>query len=253
MVTRTTAWPAGTPCWVDLGTDVERATAFYSGLFGWRVEVGGPEFGGYGMCYLGDAPVAGVGPLQEGQTSAWVTYLATEDITATLAKATAAGGQVVVPEMQVADQGTMALVIDPTGAAFGLWQAGGHTGVDLANEPGAIVWNDHKSADFAKAKEFYAAVFGYSFQDLEGGFDYATVHLAADQERPIGGVGAIGAGEAPYWLTYFQVADTDAALVKVQELGGRVVEPPMDTPYGRQALVADDQGAIFAVITPPQG
>ncbi|GLZ38959.1 VOC family protein [Actinokineospora sp. NBRC 105648] len=249
MVTRNTSWPVGTPCWVDLGTDVERATRFYSGLFGWRIEVGPPEFGGYANCFVGDAHVAGLGPLQEGQTSAWTTYLSTEDAGADAAKITAAGGQVLVEPMAVADLGTMAVAVDPTGGLFGLWQSGKHTGTNLANEPGSLTWNDQKSSDLAAAKQFYSSVFGYAYTDL--GEEYATIHLA-EGEPEVGGIG-VEQGKPGYWTTYFRVADTDAAIEKVRDLGGSVVDGPYPTPYGKQALVTDDQGAQFVVIEPPAG
>ncbi len=63
MVQRDTPWPAGTPCWVDLGTDdVARARVFYETLFGWDTQVGPPESGGYVMCEIDGRPVAGLGP-----------------------------------------------------------------------------------------------------------------------------------------------------------------------------------------------
>ncbi|NUT48550.1 MAG: VOC family protein [Saccharothrix sp.] len=244
MVVRTTSWPAGTPCWVDISTDVDRAVAFYGGLFGWRFTVSGPEFGGYGVASIDGHPVAGVGPKQDpDQPSAWTTYLATEDVEASAKAVTAAGGQVAAGPMAVGDKGVMAIAVDPTGTLVGLWQAGTNTGVDLANEPGALVWNDHMSGDVAAAKEFYAEVFGYTYAAVEGADDYFTIDVPGGAQ-PVGG---IGAGEGG-WQTCFQVADADAAVEKVRELGGAVVSEPVDTPYGRLATVADDQGSTFHIM-----
>ncbi|SDC44067.1 VOC family protein [Actinokineospora iranica] len=252
MVTRNTAWPAGTPCWVDLGTDVAQAAEFYSGLFGWRVDIGGEEVGGYANCFLGDEFVAGLGPLQEGQTSAWTTYLSSTDVDADAAKITAAGGQIVLPPLQVSEFGRMVVAIDTAGAGFGLWEAGKHTGVTLANEPGSLVWNEQMSADLAASKEFYAKVFGYAYEDMEGApGGYATLNVPGG-EQPVGGIGGgLDAGTPAYWGVYFQVADADATLEKVKELGGSVLDGAVDTPFGRMATVADDQGAQFKVMGVP--
>ncbi|GAA2967339.1 VOC family protein [Actinokineospora diospyrosa] len=251
MVTRTTAWPAGTPCWVDLGTDIERASAFYSALFGWRVERGPAEFGGYANCYVGEHPVAGLGPLQDGQVSAWTVYLSTEDIEADAAKVVAAGGQVVVAPMAITDRGSMTAAVDPTGAFFGLWQSNLHTGTNLAGEPGSITWSDHLSTDPAAAEAFYGAVAGHTHREVSAEPRYATVHLG-EQDEPVAGIGAADAGTPAHWTVYFEVSDVDVAVAKVIELGGTVEQELTDTPYGRQAVVTDDQGARFVVITSPR-
>ncbi|MFE2752283.1 VOC family protein [Actinosynnema sp. NPDC059335] len=247
MVVRTSSWPAGTPCWVDISTDVDRAVAFYGELFGWRFDVAGPEYGGYGVALRDGHPVAGVGPKQDpGQPSAWTTYLATDDVEASAEAVTRAGGQVAFGPMVVGDKGTMAVAADPTGVLFGLWQAGTNTGVDLANEPGSLVWNEHTSGDVGAAKRFYAEVFGYTYAPVEGAGDYSTIALPGDA-RPVGGIGA-GAGG---WQVYFQVADADEAVAAVRRLGGTVVDEPVDTPYGRMVKVADDQGSTFHLMGVP--
>ncbi|GAA3038501.1 VOC family protein [Actinokineospora globicatena] len=251
MVTRPTAWPVGTPCWIDLGADVERAAAFYSALFGWRVEIGPAEFGGYANCYVGEHPVAGLGPLQEGQVSAWVTYLSTEDVETSAAAIGAAGGQVVVPPMPIGGLGAMTAGVDPVGAFFALWQSGTHTGTNLTGEPGSIVWADHLSDDPEAAKAFYGSLLGHTHREVRPDPHYSTVHLGDDDE-PVAGLGTAAAGTPPRWTVYFEVEDADAAVAKVIELGGTVQEGLTDTPHGRQAVVTDDQGARFVVNTSPK-
>jgi len=252
MVTHDTAWPAGTPCWVDLGVgDIAKATAFYGTLFGWDIEAGPPEAGGYSMCTLGGRPVAGLGAQEDlSMPPYWTTYIASDDADATAAKVRDAGGQVMTEPFEVMDVGRMFIATDPGGAVFGVWQARAHTGVGLANEPGALTWNENMSRNFEGNKAFYHEVFGYDYSDIGGdGMQYATLDLAG---RPAGGIGAIGPeqpAETPaYWLPYFAVADADATVAKTTELGGRVIAPPWDTPYGRMAVVADDQGAVFAIM-----
>jgi hypothetical protein len=255
MVTRDTAWPAGTPCWIDLAVDdISRASAFYTGLFGWYVQPGPPEAGGYAMCLKDDRAVAGIGPKQgpPGTPAAWTTYLASDDLDETVARVKAAGGQVLMEAMDVMDVGRMAVAADPGGAVFGLWQAQAHTGVGLANEPGSLCWNENLSRDFEANQAFYQHVFGYEYSDVSGsGFRYAMIMLDG---RPVGGIGelpaSVPAGVPAYWESYFAVASTDAIVAAVTAAGGTVIRPPSDTMAGRMAAVADDQGAAFSVITP---
>jgi uncharacterized protein len=258
MVTRDTRWPAGTPCWVDVSVDdVPTAVAFYEGLFGWDVTVGGPEAGGYSIARKDGRIVAGIGPKMgpAEAPSAWMTYLATDDADATAAKIKGAGGQLLAEPMDVMSEGRMAVAMDPVGAAFGIWQGENTTGIGRANEPGSLVWSEHLSRDFDASKAFYQAVFGYDFQDMSSaGFTYAMLMVDGHE---VGGIGVYPEGtpsEVPAaWSTYFQVTDTDAAVAKATELGGSLVRPIMDTPYGRMGTVADNHGAVFSVMPPPAG
>ena len=250
MVIRSEAWPEGTPCWVELGVDdIDKAVAFYRALFGWEVERDGTAAGGYVNCTVGGRKVAGIGSkLDDDRPAVWTTYLAAGDVDEVAGKITAAGGRVLAGPFDVMDLGRMTVALDPTGAAFGVWRARAHIGVELANEPSALVWNEQLSGDLDAAKRFYRAVFGYTYDDIENG-SYAMLKVAG---RVAGGLGALDSdappSTPPHWRTYFEVPVTDAACVKVAELGGQVVAPPTDTPYGRLARVTDDQGAHFYVI-----
>jgi hypothetical protein len=254
MVTRDTAWPAGTPCWIDIGVaDMPKAKAFYGALFGWKITDGPPEAGGYSMCEVDGRQVAGIGPKMgpADMPTFWTTYIASDDADQTLAKIKAAGGEVIMGPMDVIDAGRMFVATDPGGAIFGVWQARAHTGVQLANEPGSLTWSENMSRGYEANKAFYAAVFGYQFGDMSAdGFKYSTLDLDG---RPVGGIGEISAdqpAETPaYWGTYFAVADTDAAVDRAVELGGSVIGPAWDSPYGRMAVVSDNQGAIFALMS----
>ncbi len=254
MVTRDTAWPSGTPCWVDLGVgDIARASAFYAGLFGWEIQPGPPETGGYAMCLQNGRAVAGIGPKQ-GPPDAppvWTTYLASADADETARLVKAAGGQILVDPMDVLDAGRMAVAADPAGAAFGIWQARAHTGVGLANEPGSLCWNENLSRDFDGNKAFYRTVFGYDYGDMgDAGFRYATLKIGGTEVGGIGELdGSFPAGIPAHWSVYFAADDTDATVAKITAAGGSMARPPWDTPYGRMAVVADDQGAVFSLIS----
>lgn len=254
MVNRETAWPVGTPCWVDLGVaDITKAIGFYSAQFGWEIEEGGPEVGGYSVATLGGRNVAGIGPKMGGeqQPTMWMTYLAADDADAVVGRITGAGGQVIMGPMDVMELGRMAVAADTTGGVFGIWQARVHTGAQVANVPGSLTWNEQMSHDFEAAKKFYGEVFGYELEDMSSeGFSYATLNL---EGRPVGGIGGyppgVPVGIPGSWAVYFGVADTDAAVETASKLGGTVEHQPTDTPYGRMAMLADDQGARFSIMS----
>lgn len=257
MTTRETNWPEGTPCWVDLGVDdFDRAQRFYGELMGWEMERGAPEFGGYASVTKDGRNVAGIAPkMDPAQPTVWTTYLASDDIEATMAKVRDNGGRVVAEPMAIADMGTMALAVDPGGAFVGFWQGGTHTGFELANEPGSVTWNEQLSRSFEESKAFYSAVVGCEYDDMSGeGFVYAAFRVGGDTAGGIGGIGAeMPEGMPAHWSTYFKVADTDDAVSGVERLGGRVIRPAWDTEFGRMAAVADDQGAVFMVMADQRG
>lgn len=243
------AWAEGTPCWVDLVTDdIDAARAFYSELFGWDIGEGSPEFGGYAMASLRGRPVAGLAPPPPGQNvpTAWNTYLATDDADATAAKVTENGGGLLFPVMDVADLGRMSCGTDPTGAMVGFWESGTHTGFGLANEPGSDVWNECMTTDYDRAKAFYSAVFGVTFTEMgDENVRYSSMHVNG---AVVGGLGAVGEDGFTGWRTYFAVTDADEAAATAQRLGGSVVKPVADSPFGRMGHLADARGAQFAVM-----
>src|SRR6187455_1809450 len=139
MPTRDESWPDGTPCWVDvMVTDPTTARQFYSSLFGWDIQDGPPEAGGYLICLLQGRPVAAISPKPEGNPfpNVWSTYLAADDLDATAAKAKNAGSEFMMEPMDVMSAGRFAFAMDPAGATYGLWQAGDNKGVGVYNEPG---------------------------------------------------------------------------------------------------------------------
>lgn len=249
MSTRTTPWTPGTPCWADLmAPDVEAAGRFYSAVLGWEVPEPDEQHGGYVVAHKAGASAAGIGPVQEGARAAWTLYVATDDADATAAAVEQHGGSLLRPPTDVTDLGRMVVATDPTGATFGLWQAGTFVGGQVVGEPGGLAWEDLRSTDPAAAQAFYGAVFGYAFQPVEmAGPDYATFGPAGDP-APYGGIGGLMGGDGPsHWLVYFAVEDADAACAAVTAGGGTVQAPAFDTPFGRMAAVTDPDGAPFWV------
>src|SRR4051812_18692975 len=161
----------GTPCWIDLGTpDADGAARFYGGLFGWDVEEGPPEAGGYRMCMLRGQPVAGMGPQMSTDIPPfWASYVSVSDVDATSAAVKDLGGSVVVEPMDVMTAGRMAVCVDPSGAAFSLWQPGDMVGAALANEPGAFTWNELMTRDVPGATTFYGSLFGWGADTVPDG------------------------------------------------------------------------------------
>ena len=158
-------------------------------MLGWEFTEGTEEFGGYTTALVNGRGAAGMAPPMNGEEGAptfWTVYLATADSAATEAAIAAAGGQVIAPTMTLGDLGAMGIYADPTGAVFGTWQSGSHTGYDVANEPGAVAWCEAALGDFDAGKSFYTDVFGYSYLDMSGpGVAYAMFSVP-EGDRPAG-------------------------------------------------------------------
>ena len=249
--------PNGAPIWADLLTsDIERSRAFYAQLFGWNASEPNEEFGGYVSFTNGAGLQIGGAMTREPENptpDAWTVYLSSDDAHKTLESATAHGGQVFVEPMQVGDMGTMAVVADPTGAAVGVWQPGTHTGFGVVTETGAPSWFELHTRDYDTAVAFYRDVFHWDTHVEEDSpeFRYTTQR---DGETQLAGIidatSYLPEGVPAHWVLYFGVDDTDAAIAKVVELGGSVVQPADDTPYGRIAAVTDATGANFRLVAP---
>jgi predicted enzyme related to lactoylglutathione lyase len=249
-----TSYAPGTPSWVDLGTpDGAAGAAFYSGLFGWEINEGPPEAGGYRMCMFNGHAVAGMGPqMNPDMPPFWTTYVSVADADETTAAVEANGGQVLVPPMDVMDVGRMAIYMDPNGAAISAWQPRAHIGAGLVNEPGTLCWNELATRDTEVAATFYTAVFGWGTDVTDmGDFAYTSFTVNDNMVAGMMPMGEMFPPEVPsHWAVYFAVADCDASAAQVTELGGVVQSPPMDIPgVGRFAVCQDPQGAMFALMT----
>ncbi|GGM40604.1 glyoxalase [Longimycelium tulufanense] len=251
-----TSYAQGTPCWIDLSTgDRRTAMDFYHAVLGWDYEVGSPETGYYTQALVDGKPVAAIyePPPEQPMPTAWMTYLATDDATATARAIPEAGGQLVMDAMNVMEFGRMVLAVDPSGATFGAWQAGTHIGMQVVNQPGAVVWNELASRNAAAARRFYSQVFGVGIEPpMSDLFDYTTFRVA---DRDVGGIMTMDAGwpaDLPsHWQVYFGVRDTDVAVRVLVGRGGTTLAGPQDSPYGRMAVCSDPEGALFSLIAPP--
>jgi len=244
--------PLGTPTWIDLGVpDLDRALAFYGAVFGWDFDVGPEEYGRYTTCLLRDRRAAALSAEHDPAVGYfWNVYLATPDCDRTAERAREAGGTLLTEPSDVMDQGRLAIVRDPVGAQFGLWQGRAHIGCGVVNEPGALVRNDLITADPEPARQFYAQVFDFTLDRNEDmpGFDFTFLRRPDGHE--IGGImGVPGAPSA--WNTTFEVAGTDEAVRRAIDAGG-TSPGAEDFVYGRIATVTDPFGAEFSIITRPE-
>lgn len=247
----------GTFCWVELATtDGEAAKKFYAGLFGWSFDDHqmGPD-GVYTMVKLDGQDLGGLFqmPAEMSQQSIppnWLSYALVASADESAAKAKELGATLMKEPFDVMDVGRMAVVQDPTGAVFALWQAGTNKGSGIVNVPNSVCWNELATPDVEKAGDFYTGLFGWGKNVQQMGPMTYTSFM--NGERPAGGMYTPPPemGEMPpHWLVYFAVDDTDAMVARAAELGATTCAPPMDIPgTGRFAILQDPQGAAFAII-----
>lgn len=258
----------GVPCWVDASyKDPESVLPFYRGLFGWEfipaVETPGERFF---IATIRGGSAAGIGelPADHPPVPAWNTYVAVTSADEAVAQAQAAGGEVLAPAFDVLDAGRMAILKDPQGAVFCVWQAGRTKGAKVVNEHGAVNFNTLYTSDVEAAKRFYGEMFGWTTLSL-GGSEFWTLpgygdyleQLTPGMRQGVAEMGAAGFEDVvavlesqtddkpPHWHVTFAVDSADAAAAHAVELGGKVLVPPLDAPYVRLTVLADPQGTAF--------
>lgn len=247
-------YPDGIFNWLDLSTsDIRGAQAFYSQLFGWEVEyepIGDAGVMSYTTFSLNGYTVAGGNEMPEEMKGnvppAWSSTIKHGDVDAVVARAAEAGGAVLMPPADLMDQGRLAVIQDPTGAAFSVWQPGKHIGAQLVNQPNTLVWNELHTRNQAAASTFYQAVFGWKEHAGDSGYlmwtdDNGRFHCGSYLLEE-------SSGDMPaHWLPYFLVDDVEATAARAVELGGSVITEPNGEGM-RFAVLSDPQGAVFAVI-----
>lgn len=248
----------GAPCWViAMLPDLEAGRRFYGELFGWSFGPPAPERHGYLTAVLEGKAVAGLLAKPDGRMPTdWALHLATPDAAAAAERIRTAGGRVIMEPFPVGE-GITAVAADPGGAVFQLWQSASRPGFELTGRPGSYAWAEVYTRDKEAVDAFYPEVFGFTTKDLaetlgEDFLLWAPRGEPADDAHAIGGRALID-DSAPaqlpaHFLTYFAVRDCGDAVRVTERLGGRTVLGPVDTPYGRCAVLVDNQGAYFAVI-----
>ncbi|MGI9556899.1 MAG: VOC family protein [Solirubrobacterales bacterium] len=245
-----TSHAPGTFSWVDLGTtDLGAAKAFYGALFGWSFEdnpVAGA--GVYCIASVDRSTVCGLYERSdEHGPPAWLSYITVESTEEAALAAGKLGGSIVAPSFDVTDAGRMALLADPQGAPFAVWQPKGSIGAQLVNDPGALCLNQLNTTDPDAAQKFYSELFGWRVEyngsdagDYWGLYNGETLNGGLMQLPP-------GTEAPPHWLAYFTVTDLNGSVAQIGDLGGRVLVDPMEIEAGQIAVAADPQGAVFAL------
>jgi len=256
---KVTKFPHGTFSWADtMSTDADKAKEFYVQLFGWeKEEVPIGEGTTYTMFKQDGADVGALSPMpkdmqEQNIPSHWMNYITVDDVDALVEKVKDNGGTVLSGPFDVFDNGRMMTIQDPTGATVSLWQAKNSIGAGMVNAPGAMLWNELATRDVDKAKDFYSKLLGWEFGvDDDSGYIYIR-----NNGRMNGGLMEMDEkwGDVPpHWMVYYNVADIDAAIKKVEALGGKIHLPKTEAPgVGPFSVVADPAGAVFTIMQAEQ-
>lgn len=250
----------GTFCWVDLSTtDVDAAKRFYSELLGWEYSDEPANGGVYSMARRYGAEVALVYSQLEheralGLPSHWNNYVSTDDADRAAERAKELGGSVLAEPFDVFDSGRMAVIADPAGAVFCVWQPREHIGAGHVNDAGCLTWNELSTSGVERAKTFYSALFGWRFETLETG-DGPPYWVIGHDGAAMGRNGGLrelsseetGAGVPPNWMPYFTVESLQTTNEKAKASGASILYGPVPIGVGIIAVLKDPTGAVFAV------
>jgi hypothetical protein len=250
-------YPAGAFVWVELGTtDQAAAKNFYGSLFGWEANdmpMGPDEH--YTIFRLQGRDAAAAYTLRPdmsgGAPPNWLPYISVENVDDAAARAAQMGGKVVAPPMDVFDAGRMSVVQDPGGATFALWQPKNNPGIGIAGVDGTLCWADLMTHNLPAVQQFYAVLFGWNI--APGQNDPSGYLHIKNGETFIGGMPPVGPqpGVPSHWLLYFLASDCDGTAAKAKSMGATIFHGPTTMEgVGRWAVVADPQGAVFAIFQP---
>lgn len=251
-----TSYTPGAFSWVDLATtDQEAAKRFYAELFGWEfADMPSGEGDVYSMASLGGRHVGAISPQPAQQRDAgvpplWQSYITVASADETLEQATRCGGTAHTGAFDVFEAGRMAVIQDPQGAFFMIWEPRQHPGAALVNAHGALCWNELATPDVEASGAFYSRLFEWTTESMDfGGMPYLVIKRADGGTN--GGIRPAASTEPCYWLVYFATDDLDGSLDTVRRLGGRrLMEEPMSAGPGTIIAVQDPQGAVFALYT----
>jgi uncharacterized protein len=243
--------------WADLATsDQAAAKKFYGELLGWQGEdLPMGQGGTYTMARHEGKDVAGISaqrPEEKQQKIPphWNVYFTVTDVDEMASKAGRIGGKIVAAPMDVMDVGRMAVIQDPSGAMFCLWQAKKHNGASWVNAAGGLCWAELETSNVDACGSFYNRLFGWTQKPQDvGNFKYTVFNEG--QEQRAGMMGQMHPGTPSHWTVYFGADDCDKRTAKAKSLGAKVVVEPQDIPnVGRFSMLFDPQGAFFALLQP---
>jgi hypothetical protein len=242
----------GAPCWVDTWQpDPHAATRFYGALLGWWFDepVVMAETGGeYRTARVNDLQVAGIGQAPPSAPAVWSTSVRVERLEAMLVRVTTSGGAHLAGPVSVGDDGRLAVVADPEGAAFGLWEPDRRTGAELVGAAGSWAMSSLHTTDPERAAAFYGGLFGWELEAEVSGASYSEWQLAGELVAVLAATD--GVSVPPHWSVNIAVDDVDAVCTRAGELGGAVLMAPFEGSGRRNAVIADPQGGVIALSGP---
>jgi predicted enzyme related to lactoylglutathione lyase len=261
------AYPPGVLCWVAaVVPEPDEAVGFYRELFGWEAEnLMAPDSPARHFVFRLRGHDVAAAVSQDGASPApvpmWATYISVESADDTARRVSDAGGSLVGDPFDSPCGARVAVLSDSSGAVFCAWEPGERPGARLVNEPGAWSMSQLNTADPEGAKAFYGTVFGWDTDTFDLGETEITLwrvpgYVGGEPEQPVARdvVGTMvpmsgGRQDNPpaHWSVDFWVDDVDAVVERAFHRGGRVVMPPVDSPIGTTAFLADPQGAAFSV------
>ncbi len=242
--------------WYELmTTDLPGAEKFYTQVIGWTGKDAGMPHMKYTLMSAGDTPVAGFMPVPTPtMPPRWIGYIAVDDVDAEAGAVRRDGGTIHKEPTDIPGIGRFAIVADPQGIGFALFNAAGMDAPPLPppNAPGHAGWRELHAVDGVKAWDFYSKHFGWTkdqAMEMGPGGVYQIFKTGGDQ--PAGGM-MTKMPEMPVaaWLYYFNVDSAEAAAGRVTKAGGTVINGPMDVPGGQWILHGlDPQGGMFALVS----
>lgn len=252
-------------CWVELmTTDLNSAKQFYRDIFSWQAKVqdftiadGHPDDENYIMWQL-DHKFLGGGfqlnheMLAQGAVPCWSNYILVADPEQIVTTAKALGGKIIKPILNVFDIGRMAVIADPTGGIFSIWQPNksdveSHIDQD---KHGMFCWQELMTYDTDKAARFYCDLFAWNADKKQvDGHEYTEFTNGNSSFAGMLQITPEMGEMPPYWQTYFSIDNCDHAITVAKSKGGKVLHGPFDIPQvGRAAMLQDQQGACFSII-----
>ncbi len=259
-MTEVKSYKPGMFSWADLSTsDVAAAKRFYGELLGWKGEdlPMGPD-ASYTLVRRDGREVAGIAAQrieeQAGKVPPhWNTYFTVANVDEMAAKVKTLGGKIIAPPVDVMDAGRMAVIADPSGAVFSLWQPKKLLGAAWVNDAGGPCWSELATSSLDACGSFYGKLFGWTPKAERLG---ETVYTTFNDGRELrAGMMALAPmapkGSASRWTIYFGTENCDKRTVQAKALGAKVVVEPKEIPnVGRFSMMFDPQGALFALLQP---
>jgi len=245
--------------WYELMTsDPDAAARFYGEVVGWSVGGSGQTDKAYQQWSVGSETVGGLMAIpadagEHGMRPMWAGYLNVADVDSSLAKITAAGGEVHMPATDIPGVGRLAMVTDPQGAIFYVMApiGEGASASFAPGRPGHGGWNELHTSDWPAALDFYGEQFGFGKTEAMDMGPMGTYLLFNTGGDTVGGMINSPHFPRPMWLYYFNVDDIHAAKARVEGAGGAVLNGPHQVPTGDWIVQAQDpQGAMFALVGP---